>query len=194
MENGMDQQEKKDLALEFTIRRKIYNHILKSPGLYERELARELDIPLSTLDYHLYYLKKRDLIKTSSDGRYTRYYISETLDSREKGILSILRQRVPRKIMVFLLLHADSTHKDICNELRLAPSTISFHLKKLEKVDALVTVQSGRNTLYYIKDPEFISDLLIIYRKSFLDDAVSQFVDTWLEVHPRHLRKKKDKD
>lgn len=45
-------------ALDLEIRRKIYNHIVNSPGLYERELSRALNIPLSTLDYHLYYLKK----------------------------------------------------------------------------------------------------------------------------------------
>jgi len=48
---------KKKDALDLEIRRSIYNHILKSPGLHERELARVLDIPLSTLDYHLYYIK-----------------------------------------------------------------------------------------------------------------------------------------
>lgn len=183
---------KKDLALELEIRRKIYNHILKSPGLHERELSRKLNIPLSTLDYHLFHLKKRNIISVHLDGRYTRYYIAEEISVRDKKLLSLLRQRVPRRIVIFLLLNPNSSHGIVCNHLGVAPSTTSFHLNKLGELDVLERKSFGRKTTYKIIDIEYVSDLLITYKKSFLDKAVDSFVDSWFELHPKYIRKQKE--
>lgn len=180
----------KEAALELEIRRKIYNHILKSPGLHERELSRELNIPLSTLDYHLFSLKKRNLILSHQDGRYTRFYVAGDVSVKDKQIMNILRQRVPRRIVMFLILNPSSSHKIICNHLGIAASTTSFHLNKLVDFAIVERASKGREATFDIIDSEYISDLLITYRKSFLDEAVDNFVDNWFELHPKHLRKK----
>ncbi len=184
----------KELALKLEIRRKIYNHILKSPGLHEREISRELNIPLSTLDYHLFYLKKRNLVTTHQDKGYTRYYSTGKVSMKDKQVLSILRQRVPRQIVLFLLLHPFSSHNIICDHLGVAPSTTSFHLNKLVGLDVVERKPVGRETSYTILDSEYLSDLLITYKKSFLDKSVDSFIDTWFELHPRYLKKQKKKD
>lgn len=184
----------KEEILELQIRRKIYAHILKHPGLHEREIARQLNIPLSTLDYHLFSLKKKELITDRMDDRFTRYYISGKIGSKDKHIIAILRQKVFRKIIIFLILNPDSFHRDICSHVGLASSTISFHLNRLAELNILVRIEIGRGTKYSVGEPEHISDLLITYQKSFFDDAVDRFVDSWLEMHPRHLRKTKRKE
>jgi predicted transcriptional regulator len=183
-----------DDVLELSVRRRIYTFILNSPGLHERELSRKLAIPLSTLNYHLNYLKKRDLISSNADGLYSRYYIVGNIGFEDKQILSVLRQKIPRKIIIFLLTHREVNHRDICNHVGVAPSTASFHLKKLVTLNIIDRNQSGRETSYCIRKPQHVSDLLITYKKSFLDDAVDRFVDTWLELHPRHLKKKNSKE
>ena len=53
----------KEEILKLESRKLIYNYILEHPGLHFRELSRELKIPKSTLEYHLSYLKKLELIK-----------------------------------------------------------------------------------------------------------------------------------
>ena len=184
----------KEEILELKTRRKIYNHILKHPGLHEREISRQLDIPLSTIDYHLFFLKKRELITDRTDERFTRYYVTGEIGTKDKKIIAALRQNVFRKAIVFLLLNPDSFHRDICNHLGLAPSTTSFHLNRLAELYILNRVQIGRETKYNIEEPEYISDLLITYQKSFFDDAVDRFVEAWLEMHPRYLRTTKKKE
>lgn len=176
---------KKEKGLELKTRRAIYYHILKNPGLHEREIARQLDMPLSTLDYHLYYLKKRELIHAKSDGHYTLYYITGKIGARDKLILACLRQNVPRRVVIYLLLNKFCTHKELCTHLDLAPSTTSFHLKKLVEKNIINRKEIGRETVFSVIEPDHISDLIISYKKSFLDDAVDRFVDTWLELHPR---------
>ena len=54
---------KKDGIIKLKTRKLIYNYISNHPGLYFRELSRELKIPKSTLDYHLTFLKKLEQLK-----------------------------------------------------------------------------------------------------------------------------------
>lgn len=175
------------------IRNIIYNHILKHPGLHEREIARQLKIPLSTLDYHLYLLRRKELIVCKSDGHYTQYYAEGKISSKDEKLLGIVRQKVPRKIIIFLLVNISLTHKEICSHLGLAASTTSFHLNKLVSLEVINRTVVGRETIFQIQEPEYISELIIKYKKSFVDDAVNRFSDTWLDLHPKHLRKKKNK-
>jgi len=181
----------KEKSLELRTRRIIYKHILKNPGLHEREIARQLEVALGTLDYHLYYLKKKELVITKTDGHYTQYYVAGKIGKKDKKFLAVLRQKVPRKIVIFLLLNNFSYHRDICNHIGLAPSTTSFHLNKLVDLDLVEKKAEGRESIFTIKEKEYISDLIISYKKSFLDDAVNRFADTWLDLHPRHIRKSK---
>jgi hypothetical protein len=51
----------------------------------------------------------------------------------------------------------------------------------------------GKETQYQIHDPESVSDLLIVYRKSFLDTSVDRFVKLWLELNPDAMRKSRKK-
>lgn len=178
----------------FRSRRRIYKHIVKSPGLHERQLAKELDIPLSTLIYHLHYLEKRELIGAKSGERYTRYYASKKIGARAKEILSILRQKMPRKIVMYLLLHPNSFHREIADRIDVAPSTTSFHLKKLLERDIAKKVKVGKETMYMINEPEQVSDLLITYKESFLDSAVDRFVDAWSEFNPENVLRKTKKE
>jgi len=180
-------------VLELDVRRKIYTFIRKSPGLHLREISRLLNIPLSTLDYHLYYLKQRGLILDRQDGRYTRYYIGEegTVGTKDKDIMGILRQSVTRSIVMYLLLHPKATHHGIAEHIQLAPSTTTFHLNKLIKLEILTREQTGRETRYVIKNAEHLSDLLIMYQKTFLDESVDHFIQTWIGLNPQYVRKQK---
>ena len=154
---------KEERSLELKTRRIIYNHILKHPGIHEREVARRLNLALSTIDYHLYYLRKKELVITKTDGHYAQYYASGKVGEKDKKLLSVLRHKAPRKIIIFLLLNSFSFHRDICDHLGLAPSTTSFHLKKLVDLDLINRSESGRETIYKINEPEYISDLIITY-------------------------------
>ena len=42
---------------------------------------------------------------------------------------------------------------------------------------------------YNIINPENIIDILITYKKSFLDDSIDSVIETWLNIHPRNQRK-----
>jgi predicted transcriptional regulator len=63
---------KKILNLE--TRRDIYNHVLRFPGIHLSEICKKLKMRKNNVCYHLDFLKKQNLIETTSDDGYIRYY------------------------------------------------------------------------------------------------------------------------
>ena len=53
----------KNEIFELETRKRIFNFIKDHPGFHRRELERVLNIPFSTLTYHVRYLEKNELIE-----------------------------------------------------------------------------------------------------------------------------------
>ncbi len=184
----------KEDSLALDTRRNIYDLIVSYPGLHEREIARRLDISLSTLDYHLHYMEKRGLIVARKDGRYTRYFAAKKVGTEDKKIIVLLRQKTPRQVVLYLLEHPGAIHKDICGAVDKSPSTVSFHLKKLVKAGVVEGISLGRKTAYEVVDEDAVINTLITYRDTFVDDAVGSFIDTWTSLHPRPDEEAEEKE
>lgn len=176
--------------LNLETRRKIYNFILKYPGLHIREISRRMGIPFSTLKYHLNYLVKRNLITEKSEGRYSRFYVSNKIGRKYKEIINFLRKDTPRNIILILSAYVGCSQTEISENLEKHPSTIAFHLKKLENMNIIerVSIDKGKinkdsiplviertqvtnEAIYMLKNPEFVYDLLITYKETLLDDT-----------------------
>ena len=170
--------------LELETRRRIYQHLQRFPGAHMREIGREVDIPMGTLEYHLHYLVKANLLTTRQDARYTRYFPTGELSRREKDVLAVLRQKVPRQIAAHLLLNPGASHGNILTQFALSASTLSFHLKKLVTTGIVSQEKSGRENLYRVLEPELVAKVLIQHRASFFDDVVDRFADVWLNLDP----------
>jgi len=181
--------------LDLEIRRKIFNFILNYPGLHLREISRKMDIPYSTLKYHLIFLEKREFINKKPGKRYNRYYATFKIGRKEKKILGILQENTPRNIILFLLAGLSSHQNEISKYLEKHPTTIEFHLKKLLEIGIIeqVAPKDGRITrskkptvikyysksneiIYMLKDPWEIYDLFIAYEGSLIDDVTSGFI------------------
>jgi DNA-binding transcriptional ArsR family regulator len=150
--------------LELENRKNIYNYILKHPGLNLIELSRKLKIPKSTLDYHLVYLKKRGIIASSSEGIYTRFYVSDTISCREKKLLALFRQKIPRKIVLLLLLYPEYFSQiNLSKYLKIRPAAVYYHMNKLIEMDIIESVRI-KNHREIFSNSNNIDD---IYEKRF---------------------------
>jgi DNA-binding transcriptional ArsR family regulator len=83
--------------------------------------------------------------------------------------------------VLFLLIHPNSSHKDILEHFDLAPSTLSYHLDKLIEGQILKRDRSGKESRYEVIDKEEVAKVLITYKHSFLDALVDKFVEFWLD-------------
>lgn len=171
--------------LELDTRKRIYEYLQGKPGAHMREIGREVEIPMGTLEYHLHYLVKADLLVTRQDGRYTRYFATGELSRREKDVLAVLRQKVPRQVAAHLLLEPGSSHGQLLTKFELSASTLSFHIKKLLRDDIVRQEKSGRENLYTVNEPELIARVLITHQASFFDNVIDRFADVWTGLEPR---------
>lgn len=172
-----------DAMLELETRRRIFRYIESNPGLHLRALQRSLDMPLGTLEYHLHQLQRARLLSIRDDGRYKAYFAEGgRLDRRDKDILYYVRQEVPRQIVMNLLLEPGLSHRELTERLPIGASTVSFHLKKLVAAETIHEERVGRGKHFQVVDAQRAGRVLVVYRRSFLDDLVDRFAGAWLDI------------
>ncbi len=174
----------KNEILENENRRKIYKVIEYNPGIHLRELQRVLEMPLTTLDYHLSYMVRKQIIYSELEAHYKRYY-AKALDREDKKVLSALRQKKLREIVFLVLTHEKVKYQFMLEYLKLPNSTLSFYLKYLVDNGILIKNKVGYETIYTIKDEEQVTKVLVAYKASFLDKLIDKTLSTWLETYSR---------
>ncbi|MEA3558082.1 MAG: transcriptional regulator [Candidatus Thermoplasmatota archaeon] len=172
----------KEDPLKLDTRKNIFDLIQSSPGVHFREISRRLEIPMGVVEYHINFMLKREMIVARREGRYKRYYVEGKVGSRDKRVLAFLRKDVPRSILMYLMLNPGSRHKELKSELGIGGSTLSFHLKKMIKKEVIREDGSGGPKRFYVMDTESVSRSLILYKKSFMDDLVDSFTETWMDM------------
>ena len=168
-----------DDVLELETRRRIFDLVQKNPGLHLSRIAEILGMRTSLVEYHLLYLEKNELILSTKESGYSRYFSKGSIGVDDKKIIAVLRQDVPLKIVLFLLKSSRSQHKEILENVDVSPSTLSYHLKKLQN-NGIISVQTfGEERGYFITDREGILRLLIKYKPYNLIDS---FKDIWIDL------------
>jgi predicted transcriptional regulator len=173
----LDESEKK--VLELDARRMIFEVVRKFAGCYFREIERKSKLSTGSVTYPLNYLTRYGLIKEEKDGNNLRYYPRE-FKFENKKLLSLLRQKSIRKVLLFILTHDNCNHKQIVLSVGLSPSTVSWYLRRLEESKIVGFRKQGRHTFYNILiDRERIINLLIAYKESFLDSMIDRVIGMW---------------
>jgi predicted transcriptional regulator len=168
--------------LTLTRRKMIFQQISKYPGTYLREMEKALSLSLGDLQYHLQQLEKADLISSHDDGRRKRYFVKAEVNYLDREILSFVKLRTTRTIIIFLLLHPDARFKEILAEFHFTKGALSFHLKKMLQANIIVKSKQENETIYRIRDEDAVGHVLITYQAGIIDETVSGFIDTWTKI------------
>jgi predicted transcriptional regulator len=167
--------------LENERRRTIYQFVDHHPGLHLRALQRRLDIPLSTLGYHLNYMVSRHIVYKENDGHYQRYY-TVPLSNVDKELITLLRQKWVREIVLLVLTRHKIKYQELLDTLALPPSTLSLYLSRLIDHHLLQRHQIGRETIYTVTNEHEIMKCLITYQSSFLDRLIDNVIASWMNL------------
>ncbi|MFP4000735.1 MAG: winged helix-turn-helix transcriptional regulator [Thermoplasmata archaeon] len=164
--------------IELETRKKIFEVIKEYPGLNMKAIERKTGMDLNLVKYHLKKLEKMEVVNKVEEEGYKRYYPTkypgERLDKRDKRLLGLLRKEKPLAIVIYLLNHGGKAkHKEISEELDIAPSTLSYHLDKLRDKKVLTREEGS----YKLLNEKHISHLLLEYEPP--DDVVERFIDAW---------------
>jgi len=150
-------------------RKFILSYISDNPGSHLRKIARDLNLSLSTLRYHLEYLEKRGEIICQKQNNLKVYFISDKLKPHEKMLTPILQQKHYRDIILALIETPGLTSSRIADKLSIGSSSASKYINLLEDREILFHRKSGREKNYYVNDETSIIELITTYKKFVAD-------------------------
>ena len=170
----------RDIVLENSRRNEIYKFIKKNPGFHLREIQRRLKIPLSSLEHHVDYMIRHNVLYKERDGRYVRYFAGQVTEE-ERRLISALRHKKLREIVLVVLEQKKVKFQDLRKDFDLPSSTLSYYLKHLVENCILRRQKIGYESIYSIQD-ERVGKVLVMYEPSFADRLVDKVLRTFMET------------
>lgn len=171
-----------EAGLELESRRRIFDYIASHPGVHLRKMERDLSLSTGMLSYHLDVLERRGVLRSEVQENRRCYFPAKAFRQDQRRALALLRQRVPRRILLELLLNGPRTFAELQAQAGVSPSTLSYHLKKLSVASLVLRGRRERESVLEVKDRELVADLLVTAGASLEDDAVERFVDLWSKL------------
>lgn len=165
-------------GLELENRRRIVALVHACPGIHLREVVRELEMPYGTAEYHLRVLEDLGLLRAVEEDNYRRYF-EQDVAPRDRRVMGLMRKRPVRAVVLALLERGPASHHDLALASQLKPSTLSYHLERMERAGLIERRHEGAYTIVSLAEPDLVQRLLLAHGRSFGDDAVERFLDTW---------------
>ena len=91
-------------------------------------------------------------------GRRTGYYPND-IPADESHILEHVRNQVARQIVLFILENDLCTFDSILKNIKKAPSTLSWHLKRLSEAEIISVIYRQKLQLYRIVNSKLVSGM-----------------------------------
>jgi len=163
------------------VHNKLIRYINGQPGIRYRELLRVSGLSNGVLTYHITNLEKsgRIIADRNNNNKTTRYY-SNNIPIEETDIIGHIRNNAARQIILFILEHDSCTFNEIIEYTKKAPSTISWHLKRLKDagiISVLYNTSRCQQRLYKVRDFESITNVLSKYKETFADTIVNNYTE-----------------
>ncbi len=166
-------------TLELENQKKIYLLISKQPGLSLSKIADILKISIELARYHLQYLEKNDLLSSSKDEGFRRYYLKGEIGIEDKKFLSLFRQEMLLKIVLFLIKNPYSRHKEILKTINIkSKPLLTYYLKKLLKKKLIEAHGKSRERRFVVVNEKEIIRFLVKYEPYNILEGIS---DTWID-------------
>jgi predicted transcriptional regulator len=160
-------------------RQKIHALIMNNPGLHLSIIAKQLNMSIPLVEYHLSRMEKDHQLKSVKGvgGYYKRFYLQGSeVGVKEATLLALLRQKTPLQIVLLLWKNPRIQHKDILEKLSISKSTLTYQLDKLIEYGIVEQNHSGEEKGYILKNEQ---ELIWIIRRYKLDQTLDRFKDLW---------------
>ena len=166
-------------GLELASRRRIYEYLSANPGVHLRRIGQTLGMSTGMLSYHLGVMERQGLLKSEAARHRRRYYLAQAYRPEQRLVLALLRERVPRTIMIELATHGERTFADLLRTTRVTKSTLSYHLAKVVATGVVARTRRERESVFSLCDCPAVADLILTCAPSIPDEAVGRFVMIW---------------
>lgn len=123
----------------------IISQVLKTPGIHHNELLRICNLQKGQLQWHLDILLKNGIIQKEIQGQYTLYYAkNKNIESSQSVNVGIIDSSSTKKILDIIIEKPGINLTNIAKRIKLARSTITYHIEKLIDVNLIKVQKKGR--------------------------------------------------
>lgn len=164
---------------------RIMQYIEDNPGCYLRKIKNDLDLSMGTIQYHLNRLEQEGKITSQKTGLHKHYFAIGIFKDHEKEIIKFLTQETPREIIMFIIENGSPTQTEIVNKIRITPSSINWHLKRILQANLIEEIKDGKFKRYSLT-PEIsslkIAKLLRNYYPNIWDKWSNRLAEMFLSL------------
>lgn len=132
-------------------KREVYTYITGNPGCTAPELARETEMNIGTVRYHIHRLQDEGRVVLQKIGKYARVFVnSHTYDEREKLIAAHLHSENSRRIIGALMDSPGISNQALSEKLDMEKSLVYRHVQRLFDDGIITFEREGNHKLYFI--------------------------------------------
>lgn len=122
-----------DKLLDHPRRAQVLQLVQAEPGIHFQDMGRRLNLGRGTLEHHLRKMIAAGILTKVVNGGYACYFPKGTVDRRVMNAAPVLRSGGGRSVFDAVRAQPGQSSRQIAATLGLAPSTVSYHLKRLEE-------------------------------------------------------------
>ena len=168
----------RDNILNLEVRQQIYDFIKNNPGLHQRELSRRMNIPKSTILYHIRFLKKLNLIDENKGYNNKYYCVARQVGIKEKQIINLFRKQIPCKIFLYTLFSLSCSKVELSRELELPYTTVVRNINKMLKTGIIEEAPKSKSRVYpFPRAPNTYVEIEPIKSEKFYRRASGEIID-----------------
>ncbi len=130
--------------------RKILNHIQRNPAIHMRQIKRELDLSIGTIQYHLNRLEKSNKIISEKHSLHKYYFSIGLFNEKERNLLKILKHDTARQILMFILERKNPTQQSIVTDIKISAASVNWHIKRLVDLGLVLEAKDGKYKKYQL--------------------------------------------
>lgn len=133
-----------DELLDHPRRREIHDLVTAEPGIHFSELQRRTDLATGNLRHHLHRMVDANLIEEHASSGYRCFFPPGGVSERVREAAVRVRSDTARTVLSAISDDAASTVSGLRDDLNVAQSTISYHVKKLADAGLVDRSEDGR--------------------------------------------------
>jgi predicted transcriptional regulator len=166
--------------------KKVLSFIQKNPGCYLRQIKRDLNISMGSVQYHSYQLQRQGKISFVKQGIHKFHFAAGIYQDKEKKVLQILNQETPREILLFIAEQKNISQSEIVKKLGISAPSINWHIKRLIALNIIDQIKDGKFRRYKLHDDDitvkYILELSDRRRPSMWDKWSNRMLETFLSL------------
>ena len=161
---------------------RVLQYIQENPGCHLRQIKRELDMSMGTIQYHLNLLDKQGKVSSERQNLHKYYFPIGLFEQNEKDILKILNQETAREILL-IILEQKPTQTDIANIIKISSASVNWHIKRLVELGLILVQKDGKFKRYTTGiDSKHIVSLMKNYHPNIWNKWSNRLAEMFLSL------------